>query len=345
MSRKVFAGVVLCGLVLAAYAQAQMVEIPRQTSEERVAAQPNAERESTKGQIADEESASVKLTIEQMHQAGALAAERLRNQVYVERVNASQAAHSQTKKQNSSSLRPLNPPAREPESIPTQRTNFQTQTAFIKLSDGFDFPVGKPDALGYYKARGFHSHGHLGEDWDGVHGGDTDLGDPIYSIGNGIVVFARDCHMGWGNVVIVRHAYREGGVTKNIDSFYGHLEKMLVHRGEAVKRGQQIATMGNAHGLYDAHLHLEIRKNIEIGMSRDKFAQDASNYYEPSKFILSHRHLRSGGASYRVALNTFTHDAKIRWDRARNYSHYRGGSNESATALRKALAAQETGGR
>lgn len=35
-----------------------------------------------------------------------------------------------------------------------------------------------------------------------------------------------------------------------------------------MKRGQQIATLGNPHGLYDAHLHFEIRKNIEIGMSR-----------------------------------------------------------------------------
>jgi len=33
-----------------------------------------------------------------------------------------------------------------------------------------------------------------------------------------VVIFARDCHMDWGNVVIARHAYREGGAIKNIDS-------------------------------------------------------------------------------------------------------------------------------
>src|ERR1700675_642001 len=145
----------------------------------------------------------------------------------------------------------------------------QSETAFTKLANGFDFPVGKPEAQGYYKARGFRSGGHLGEDWDGIGGGDTDLGDPIYSIGDGVVVFARDCHMGWGNVVIVRHAYREGSAIKNIDSLYGHLDSILVERGQRVVRGQKIATMGTAHGLYDAHLHLEIRKNITIGMSRD----------------------------------------------------------------------------
>src|SRR5436853_7410279 len=103
----------------------------------------------------------------------------------------------------------------------TAVANAHFDTAFTKLADGFDFPVGKPDAQGYYKARGFRSHGHLGEDWDGIGGGDTDLGDPVYCIGEGIVVFARDCHMGWGNVIIIRHSYREGGMIKNVDSIYG----------------------------------------------------------------------------------------------------------------------------
>jgi murein DD-endopeptidase MepM/ murein hydrolase activator NlpD len=210
------------------------------------------------------------------------------------------------------------------------------------LADGFDLPVGKPDGRGYYKARGMRAHGHLGEDWDGVGGGDTDLGDPVYCIGDGVVVFARDCHQGWGNVIIVRHAYREGGSVRNVDSLYGHLDKILVHRGQAVRRGQHIAAIGNAHGLYDAHLHLEVRKNIAIGMSRDKFAQDFSNYYDPSEFIASHRHLQTSGASYRIAMNTFTYDSRIHWDQLRNYSHARtgGGSSESAYALKKAVASQ-----
>jgi murein DD-endopeptidase MepM/ murein hydrolase activator NlpD len=221
-----------------------------------------------------------------------------------------------------------------------QPISLSMETAFTKLADGFDFPVGKPDAQGYYKARGFRSKGHLGEDWDGVGGGDTDLGDPIYCIGNGVVVFAHDCHMGWGNVVIVRHTYREGGEIKYIDSLYGHLNSMLVRRGQSVARGQEIATMGTAHGLYDAHLHLEIRKNLEIGMSRAKFARDFSNYYDPSQFIAAHRHLQASDGKYRVALNTFTYDSKINWASKKNYSSYRGGSSESAAALKRAVATQ-----
>ena len=213
-------------------------------------------------------------------------------------------------------------------------------TAFTRLADGFDFPVGKPDARGYYKAQGFRAHGHLGEDWDGIRGGDTDLGDSIYCIGDGVVVFARDCKMGWGNVIIVRHAFREGGTVKSIDSFYGHLQRILVHRGQAVARGQQIATMGNAHGLYDAHLHFEIRKNIEIGMSRAAFAHDFNNYYDPSQFISSHRNLRGGGGTYRIAMDTFHRDQAIRWDRKRYFSGYHSSGGDSALALKKALASQ-----
>jgi murein DD-endopeptidase MepM/ murein hydrolase activator NlpD len=228
------------------------------------------------------------------------------------------------------------------ESLLSQPINLQNETAFTKLANGFDFPVGKPEAQGYYKARGFRSHGHLGEDWDGIRGGDTDLGDPIYSMGEGVVVFARDCHMGWGNVVIIRHAFREDGTVKNIDSLYGHLNSILVQRGQAVSRGQKIATMGTAHGIYDAHLHFEVRKNLAIGMSRAAFARDQSNYYDPTQFILSHRRLSTASGTYRIAMNTFVRDANIRWNERRNYSHSaNNGTSESAAALKRTVASKQ----
>src|SRR4051812_18122036 len=77
------------------------------------------------------------------------------------------------------------------------------------LADGFDFPVGKPNADGFYKARGYTPNGHLGEDWNGKGGGDTDLGSPIYSTARGIVIISENIGVGWGNCIIVRHAYRD----------------------------------------------------------------------------------------------------------------------------------------
>jgi murein DD-endopeptidase MepM/ murein hydrolase activator NlpD len=222
-----------------------------------------------------------------------------------------------------------------PQVIPAMSTSLDT--GMTKLADGFDFPVGKPEAEGYYKARGFRPGGHVGEDWDGVRGGDTDLRDPIYSVGDGIVVFARDVHLGWGNVIIVRHAYRENGNVRYVDALYGHLNTMLVSRGQRVSRGQQIATMGTAHGQYDAHLHFEIRKNLEIGMSRSKFQKDFNNYYDPTQFINSHRHLSGGGANYKVAMNTFTHDWMFHFDKNRDFGSRKRSTSESSAALRRSL--------
>jgi murein DD-endopeptidase MepM/ murein hydrolase activator NlpD len=341
----------VCAVVSTAYAQ--QVEIPHEKGgavvhAKRAAAQPAVQIRT----VAYTELPSVTtpgISVEQMRQAGAMAARKVQEEEHELDTDsdpdpAPAPPPPATKKQvaASNAVRPIEKVSRESEPAPSQPISFTSQTAFTKLADGFDFPVGKGEARGYYKARGYRAHGHMGEDWDGVGGGDTDLGDPVYVIGDGVVVFARDCHQGWGNVIIVRHAYRENGSVRTVDSLYGHLQKILVHRGQTVKRDQQIATIGNAHGLYDAHLHLEVRKNIAIGMSRNKFAQDNSNYYDPSDFIASHRHLQTSGASTRVAMNTFTYDSKINWDKLRNFSHAHtgGGSSESAYALKKALAAQ-----
>src|SRR5688500_6830594 len=70
----------------------------------------------------------------------------------------------------------------------------------ISLADGFDFPIGKPNAEGYYKARGLRLRApqHFGEDWNGREGGDSDLGKPVYALADGIVTFAHNVHSGWG---------------------------------------------------------------------------------------------------------------------------------------------------
>ena len=182
----------------------------------------------------------------------------------------------------------------------------QPQVARTRIADGFDFPVGKPNADGYYKARGFRTNGHLGEDWNGIGGGNTDLGSPIYTVAHGLVVFARDVHLGWGNVVVIRHIYFEQGDLKTVDSLYGHLDSIRVREGQQVVRGQLIGTMGTAHGIYPAHLHFEIHKNIQMGVTRTGFKHDFTNYYSPTDFINPRRQLPGGGRTSLVAINTFT---------------------------------------
>ncbi len=178
-------------------------------------------------------------------------------------------------------------------------------TASVRMADGFGLPVGIDNGQRYYKARGYRPNGHLGEDWNGVGGGNTDLGDPVYSTANGIVVYARDFRAGWGNVVIVRHAYAERGDVRFVDSLYGHLQRILVREGQRIKRGEKVGTIGTAHGRYPAHLHFEIRKDIRVGMYRSMFPRDFRTYFDPTQFIMTHQNTGGDSRTAQVPINTF----------------------------------------
>ncbi len=155
-------------------------------------------------------------------------------------------------------------------------------------SDGFDFPVGKPDAQGYFKAQNFGDRLHLGEDWNGISGGNTDLGDPVYSVANGLVVFTEDVCCGWGNVVRVIHRLKNHQEFDYVESVYAHLQNYNVNVGEFVHRGENIAKIGNAKGRYSAHLHLEIRSFINMALGPG-YSDDTFGYLDPSPFIRQNR--------------------------------------------------------
>ena len=175
----------------------------------------------------------------------------------------------------------------------------------VPLADGFEIPVGKPPGEGYYVFRGFAPNGHLGEDWNGNGGGDTDLGDPVYACADGIVVFSYDVRVGWGHVVIIRHAFRDlDGTIRQVDSLYSHLDRRTVSKDQIVRRGQQVGTIGTAHGRYAAHLHFEIRKNLQVGMNRLQFPRDFSVYHSPRQFMGPRASLK-GGDTVAIAVDTF----------------------------------------
>ena len=183
------------------------------------------------------------------------------------------------------------------------------QDARLSLADGFDFPVGKPNAAGYYKSRGLRlrSPRHFGEDWNGRGGGNTDLGDPVYAIADGIVTFAHNVRGAWGNVVLTRHAYRDpsNGKVKYCDTLNGHLHTILVKNGQSIKRGQQIGTIGTNFGMYPAHLHFEIRHNINIGMDRNVAPADLINWADPTQFINKYRKLNREWRPVAIPLGTY----------------------------------------
>ena len=155
----------------------------------------------------------------------------------------------------------------------------------IQFTNGFDFPVGKPDATAYYNAQRFTENGHLGEDWNGIGGGNTDLGDPIYAVANGYVSFSENVNGGWGNVIRIIHFIDSN---KQVESLYAHCDKRLVQEGEFVRKGTQIGTIGTNDGQYFAHLHFELRNivNLPIGGG---YSSNTEGYLDPTTFINRHR--------------------------------------------------------
>ena len=162
--------------------------------------------------------------------------------------------------------------------------------AKLAPGDGFDYPVGPPDAKIYFKARGFLPKDleHLGEDWNGPGGGNTDFGDFVYAVSDGVVIFSKFVGPGWGNVIRILHNYGTADAPKYIESLYAHVSSSWVRPGYVMKRGEVIGTIGNADGKYHAHLHFETRKKPgkEIGCGYDG---DTLGFVDPTAFIEAHR--------------------------------------------------------
>src|ERR1700730_16777519 len=121
-----------------------------------------------------------------------------------------------------------------------------------------------------------------------IGGENSDLGDPIFAVADGRVLLGRDGGPGWGNIVILLHAYLENGERKYVQSHYGHVEKMLVHAGDEVHRGQQIATVGTAGGRYFAHLHFEMRE-FTTPFIGPGYRENTQGWINPAAFIQAHR--------------------------------------------------------
>lgn len=162
------------------------------------------------------------------------------------------------------------------------------ELASIPTATRFDFPLGSENGAMAYNAQRFTENRHLGDDLNGIGGENSDLGDPIYAVADGHVLLAREAGPGWGNVIIVLHAYLENNERKYVQSYYAHVESILVHVGDEVRRGQKVATVGTANGRYFAHLHFEMREFITpfIGPG---YREDTRGWLNPTAFIEQHR--------------------------------------------------------
>src|SRR5262245_18146181 len=84
----------------------------------------------------------------------------------------------------------------------------------------------------------------------------TDKGDPVFATADASVDSAA--YTGdYGNLVVLRHAF--GLVTR-----YGHLSRVVVSAGQAVKRGDVIGYVGATGRATGSHLHYEIIANGKL---------------------------------------------------------------------------------
>ncbi|OGJ88340.1 MAG: hypothetical protein A2268_05525 [Candidatus Raymondbacteria bacterium RifOxyA12_full_50_37] len=88
---------------------------------------------------------------------------------------------------------------------------------------------------------------HLGVDFS------KETGAPVLAAASGIVSFAGK-EKGFGSVVRIIHG-------QDFETMYAHLNTIGVVRGQAVRKGQQIATLGNTGRSIGPHLHYEVIKD------------------------------------------------------------------------------------
>jgi lipoprotein NlpD len=82
---------------------------------------------------------------------------------------------------------------------------------------------------------------------------DGRAGQPVQAAAAGRVVYSGGGLIGYGQLIIIKH-------NDTYLSAYGHNASLLVREGEAIEKGQRIATMGEGPGR-EPRLHFEIRRN------------------------------------------------------------------------------------
>lgn len=86
-------------------------------------------------------------------------------------------------------------------------------------------------------------------------------GTPIIAPADGVVV-SIGTNYGFGKLLTINHGY-------GLKTRYAHLSKYLVKKGQAVKRGQKIALMGNTGRSTGPHLHYEVHlKGVPVNPLR-----------------------------------------------------------------------------
>ena len=196
---------------------------------------------------------------------------------------------------------------------------------------------------------------HMGEDWNGRCGNDTDEGYPLLAIADGEVVLLDSVGTvsGQGKRFYSRHTFPYSQNTAGVmvvESAMLHLQKMGtgIVDGAKVKKGQTVAYLGKT-GTTFAHLHWEMRYDLtsSVPVSANPYIlpltiDKAVKYLPPSLVVDDRRYYQTWPANnltwsyYRSASNspsslayvkkdgvvkTFRHAVEAGWITSRNIQY------------------------
>lgn len=112
---------------------------------------------------------------------------------------------------------------------------------------GFRWPLSHVEVTSSFGKRGEDMH-------EGV-----DLrastGTSVYASAPGTVIYSGNQIRGYGKLVVIRHP-------SGLSSIYAHNSKLLVIKGQKMKRGQLLARSGQSGHASGPHVHFEIRKGV-----------------------------------------------------------------------------------
>ncbi|MBW6460506.1 MAG: M23 family metallopeptidase [Bacteroidales bacterium] len=124
----------------------------------------------------------------------------------------------------------------------------------------------------FYKVLKFHE----GVDFS------APTGTEIYATGDGVVYSSQRARAGYGNQIIIDHGF-------GFQTMYAHLQELKVRKGQRVKRGQVIGTVGNTGKSTSPHLHYEVWKNNRPVNPINYFFNDITPEQYEEMLILSQR--------------------------------------------------------
>ena len=96
----------------------------------------------------------------------------------------------------------------------------------------------------------------FGKRWGKPHEGidmAAPIGTPVLAASAGSVIYSGDQVRGYGNMVVIKHA-------DDLSTVYAHNSVLLVHTGDRVATGQEIARVGDTGRSTGPHLHFEVRR-------------------------------------------------------------------------------------